>query len=147
MLQEVAAAHWNFAASAELRAKYAWVVLRHEIDYRNPAFLNEEILGQTWVGEYSGARFDRFVKLTSAKSQKVLSEAKTTWCMLDAKSMRPTRITEEVLSVIQTLERATVFNANNESRNQGMSIFEVTYKFVNRNSLFAIQIFTAQLES
>ena len=101
-VQEVAAAHWNFAASAELRAKYAWVVLRHEIDYRNPAFLNEEIIGQTWVGEYSGARFDRFVKLTSAKSQKVLSEAKTTWCMLDAKSMRPTRITEEVLSVIQT---------------------------------------------
>jgi acyl-CoA thioester hydrolase len=100
-VQEVAAAHWNFAAPATLREKYAWVVLRHEIDYKNPAFLNEEIIGQTWVGEYNGARFDRFVKLTSAATQKVLAEAKTTWCMLDAKSMRPTRITEEVLAVIQ----------------------------------------------
>jgi acyl-CoA thioester hydrolase len=99
--QEVAAAHWNFAASKELRDKYAWVVLRHEIDYKNPAFLNEEIIGQTWVGDYNGARFDRFVKLTSAATQKVLAEAKTTWCMLDARSMRPTRITEEVLGVIQ----------------------------------------------
>lgn len=100
-VQEVAAAHWNFAASPELRAKYAWVVLRHEIDYKNPAFLNEEIIGQTWVGEYNGARFDRFVKLSSATTKKVLAEAKTTWCLLDGRTMRPTRISEDVLSSIQ----------------------------------------------
>jgi acyl-CoA thioester hydrolase len=100
-VQEVAAAHWNAATSKTLRGQYAWVVLRHEIDYKNPAFLNEEIIGQTWVGEHTGARFDRFVKLTSASSRKVLAEAKTTWCMLDARTMRPTRITEEILTIIR----------------------------------------------
>ncbi|RAW00299.1 acyl-CoA thioesterase [Pseudochryseolinea flava] len=99
-IQEVSAAHWVSRADEVLREKYLWVVLRHEVDYRNPAFLNEEIIGHTWVGEYNGARFDRYVKLTSAKSGKVLTESKTTWCMLDAKTMRPTRITQEVIDMI-----------------------------------------------
>lgn len=99
-VQEVAAAHWKNKASKEMQERYAWVVLRHEIDYRNPAFLNEEIVGETWVGEYNGARFDRFVKLLSKKTNKILAEAKTTWCMLDGKSMRPTRITQEVIGII-----------------------------------------------
>lgn len=99
-VQEVAAAHWMNKASKEMQERYAWVVLRHEIDYRNPAFLDEEIIGETWVGEYNGARFDRFVKLRSKKTNKILVEAKTTWCMLDGKSMRPTRITQEVISII-----------------------------------------------
>lgn len=97
-VQEVAAAHWNHVASPSLKSKYAWVVLRHEIDYKNPAFLGDEITGLTWVGDYSGARFDRFVKLLAAK--KVLAEAKTTWCLLDAKSLRPIRIPEEIISLL-----------------------------------------------
>jgi len=100
-IQEVAAAHWNAAASAELKAKYVWVVLRHEIDYKTPAFLNEEILGQTWVSEYHGARSVRVVKLISAATQKIVVEAKTTWCMLDAITKRPARIQDDVSDVIQ----------------------------------------------
>jgi acyl-CoA thioester hydrolase len=100
-VQEVAAAHWMTNAPLALRERYAWVVLRHEIDYRYPAFLNEEIIGQTWVGEHSGARFDRFVKLVSANTNKILVEAKTSWCMLDASTMRPTRITQEVIDIIR----------------------------------------------
>ena len=97
-VQEVAEAHWNHSASAALRAKYAWVVLRHEIDYKNPAFLHDKITGLTWVGEYSGARFDRFVKLMAEK--KVLAQARTTWCLLDAKSLRPIRIPEEIIALL-----------------------------------------------
>ncbi|SKC62597.1 acyl-CoA thioesterase [Ohtaekwangia koreensis] len=65
-IQEVAAAHWNAIASAELKAKYLWIVLRHEIDYKNPSFLNDVIQGTTWVGESHGAKFERFVKLVRA---------------------------------------------------------------------------------
>jgi len=97
-VQEVAAAHWENAAASELKSKYAWVVLRHEIDYKNPAFLNDEITGFTWVGEHNGARFDRFVKIQSAN--KVLAEAKTTWCLLDAKSLRPIRIPDQILQLL-----------------------------------------------
>lgn len=99
-VQDVAAAHWDSVASAELKSRYSWVVLRHEIDYRNPAYAGELIEGTTWVGEYHGARFERFVLLTSKTSGKTLAEAKTMWCMLDAASGRPTRITPEVLEVL-----------------------------------------------
>ncbi|HEY3403302.1 MAG TPA: thioesterase family protein, partial [Ohtaekwangia sp.] len=95
-VQEVAAAHWDRVASRDLKERYSWVVLRHEIDYKAPAFIHEEIMGTTWVGDHQGARFERFVKLTRTADQKVVAEAKTIWCMLDAKSMRPVRIGEDV---------------------------------------------------
>ena len=98
-VQEVAAAHWASVASEELRSRYLWIVLRHEIDYKNPAFINNEIKGTTWVGEHYGARFERFVKLMN-QGDKILAEAKTMWCMVDAKTMRPTRITDEVLALL-----------------------------------------------
>jgi len=97
-VQEVAAAHWEHSAPGALKLKYAWVVLRHEIDYKNPAFLKDELTGQTWVGAHSGPKFDRFVKIQSEK--KVLAEAKTTWCLLDAKSFKPIRIPQEILELL-----------------------------------------------
>jgi acyl-CoA thioester hydrolase len=99
-VQEVAAAHWHSVADEQLKQKYLWVVLRHEIDYKHPAFLNDVIRASTWVGDYNGARFDRFVKLVIEESGKVIAEAKTTWCMLDAKSKKPIRIQNDVLTVL-----------------------------------------------
>jgi acyl-CoA thioester hydrolase len=99
-IQEVSAAHWRSIASPDLMSKYLWVVMRHEIDYKNAAFLKDEIIGSTWVGDHHGARFERFVKLVSSADLKVLAESKTMWCILDAKSMRPVRIPDEVLSVL-----------------------------------------------
>ena len=99
-VQDVAAAHWQKVASSELLQKFAWVVLRHEIDYKNSAFLNDTAIGSTWVGQANGARFERFVKLVRKADNKVLAEAKTMWCMLDARSMKPVRIGEEVLAVL-----------------------------------------------
>ncbi len=97
-IQEVAAAHWNHLAPDPMKLKYLWVVLRHEIDYKSAAFLGDEITGFTWVGEHHGARFDRFVKQLTGK--KILIEAKTTWCLLNGNSLRPTRIPEEILALL-----------------------------------------------
>jgi acyl-CoA thioester hydrolase len=99
-VQEVATAHWNYAATESLKATYTWVVIRHEIDYLSPALPGDEIIGYTWVGEHQGAKFDRYVRLCRAGTEKILAEAKTTWCLLDAKSMRPRRIEEDVLSIL-----------------------------------------------
>lgn len=99
-IQEVAAAHWEVVASEELKQRYLWVVLRHEIDYRNPAFLNDDIEGTTWVGDNNGARFERFVRLVRAADKKILAESKTIWCMLDGKTKRPVRIGDDVLSIL-----------------------------------------------
>jgi acyl-CoA thioester hydrolase len=99
-VQEVATAHWLHAASPALQQKYMWVVLRHEIDYLRPAFLHDKIIGYTWVGDYQGAKFDRFVYLYHAGTGQVLAEAKTTWCLLDAATMRPKRIDTDILAIL-----------------------------------------------
>ncbi len=103
-VQEVAAGHWNVVASPELKTKYSWVVLRHEIDYRLPVFLTDKIIGSTWVGEYHGARFERYVKLCHIDSDKVVAEAKTMWCLLDAHTMKPRRIDEEILQLLKAAQ-------------------------------------------
>lgn len=95
--QEVASRHWQSAAPTELQAKYLWVVLRHEIDYKHPAFLNEEIKALTWVAEYSGPKSIRFIRFL--RGEKTICEVKTTWCLLDAQQMRPTRITDQLASI------------------------------------------------
>jgi len=99
-IQEVAAAHWQKAASQDLHNQYVWMVLRHEIDYKAQAFLNDELIGTTWVGEHHGARFERFVKIIRKSDSKIIIEAKTIWCMLDGKTLRPVRIGEDVLAVL-----------------------------------------------
>ncbi|WP_017732482.1 acyl-CoA thioesterase [Nafulsella turpanensis] len=95
-VQEVAQAHWQSAPS-HLQEQYAWVVLRHEIDYRQPALPEEEVVGYTWIGTHSGPRIERYVSLYKAATNELLAEAKTSWCLLDAEKHRPRRIDEELL--------------------------------------------------
>lgn len=95
-VQEVAQAHWK-SAPQHLQEQYAWVVLRHEIDYRHPALPNDSIIGHTWIGEHNGAKVERFVNLYKASNNKLLAESKTTWCLLSAENHRPRRIDEELV--------------------------------------------------
>ncbi|MCU0421130.1 MAG: acyl-CoA thioesterase [Cyclobacteriaceae bacterium] len=93
-VQEVATAHWLANSTPALRSQFAWVVLRHEIDYRAPVYLGDALHGQTWVGKAEGARFERFVHLF--KKEVLVAEAKTWWCLLDANSGKPKRITPDM---------------------------------------------------
>ena len=100
-VQEAAAAHWNHIAGAELNQRYVWVVVRHEIDYLQPAFLHDALVAYTWVGDHAGAKSERYVDICNAASGKKLAAAKTTWCLLDAVSLRPRRIEEDILAVFK----------------------------------------------
>ena len=93
-IQDVAVAHWQHAATAEQLARVTWVVLRHEIDYLRPAFESEEITVCTWVGKAAAARSERFTEIR--RGDEILVQAKSIWCALDAKSLRPRRIDEEL---------------------------------------------------
>lgn len=99
--QEVAEAHWLTKGSASLREQYAWVVLRHEIDYLSPSLLDHKILGSTWVEEPNGPKIIRHVELFNTTINKVTAKVRTTWCLLDAVSLRPKRIDETMISVFK----------------------------------------------
>jgi len=101
-VQEVAAAHWDSLASAEIKQKYLWVVLRHEIDYLNAAFEGDTLITTTWVGESNGARSERYVHITNKKTGKLISKAKTIWCMIDGITKRPMRVGDDISTLLKS---------------------------------------------
>jgi len=95
-VQELAVAHWQEAAPAVDQARLVWVVLRHEIDYKRPAFVGEEISGRTWVGTASRLAFERHTEFMRVSDGVVLARARTVWCPLDVQTGRPTQVSSEV---------------------------------------------------
>ena len=100
-VQEVASTHWAALSNEDINKKYVWVVLRHEIDYLFPALLHNEITVRTWVGKNAGAKSERHTQLYNSATGKKLAEAITTWCLLDAVSMRPKRIEQDILVLFE----------------------------------------------
>ena len=94
-VQDVAVAHWRHLATEEQLAKYSWVAVRHEIDYKKPAFENEEITATTWVGEWTHVTCERFTEIHRGKD--LLVKGRTVWCMLDRETTKPTRISRELI--------------------------------------------------
>lgn len=93
-VQDVAVAHWLDAATAEMVAKYSWVVVRHEIDYKKPAFENEEIMATTWVGEWTAVTCERFTEIR--RGDDLLVKGRTVWCMVDRGTTKPARIDDSL---------------------------------------------------
>ena len=101
-IQDVAVAHWRHSATGEQQEKFAWVVVRHEIDYLRAAHAGDRITARTWVGDApQGARFDRFVEFAGADG-KICVRAKTQWAIIDKASGRPIRVPPEVVAPFLT---------------------------------------------
>ena len=79
-----------------------WVVVRHEIDYKQAAFLGDEIVARTWVGTSTRITFERHTELVRAADRKLLAKARTLWCPLDAGSGKPTAVSPAVRARFST---------------------------------------------
>jgi acyl-CoA thioester hydrolase len=95
-VQEVSTAHWVAAATDAQKAAIGWIVVRHEIDYLNPARLGDEIVGRTWVGTAQKYLFERHVEIVRVRDQQVLARARSMWCPIDLRSRRLTRVGAEI---------------------------------------------------
>jgi acyl-CoA thioester hydrolase len=95
-VQDIAVAHWTARASAEDQARLLWVVVRHEIDYKQAAFLKDGIVARTWVGAATRATFERHTEILRASDRALLARARTVWCPIGAASLRPTAVSAEV---------------------------------------------------
>ncbi|TQI70205.1 acyl-CoA thioester hydrolase [Gramella sp. Hel_I_59] len=100
-IQDVAQEHWESRASEEQKAGLAWVVVRHEIDYKMEALLNDEILLETRIIDTTHVTSIREVVIKNNDSGKLLAKAETTWCLLDQKTKKPQRISDELKQIFQ----------------------------------------------
>lgn len=97
-IQDMATSHWHARQPAEEQSRWAWIVLRHEIDYRRALMPGETAVARTWVAEApEGPRFDRFVRIDGPDGA-MCAQARTTWCMVDQATGRPKRVTPDIVA-------------------------------------------------
>ncbi|HEY2358771.1 MAG TPA: thioesterase family protein [Phenylobacterium sp.] len=90
--QRLAIAHWRSLAPADALQTWAWVALRHEIDYRRALLPGETGHGRTWVSDTAeGPRFDRFIRI-DAKDGAMCAQVRTTWVLIEQATGRPKRV-------------------------------------------------------
>jgi acyl-CoA thioester hydrolase len=93
-VQDAVVSHWKSLAPPEAVAQYLWVALKHEITYRKPAFLDDEVIATVILEKVQGAR--SFYETLIKRGEVVLAEVKSSWCCVDAETLRPARIAGDI---------------------------------------------------
>ena len=88
--------HWQALAPAEAVAEHLWVALKHEITYRRPTFLDDQVIATVLLEKVQGAR--AFYETIIRRGEEVLAEVRSSWCCLDASTLRPARLAREVIA-------------------------------------------------
>ena len=94
-VQDAVVQYWERAAPAEAVARHLWVALKHEITYRKPTFLDDDVIATVLLEKVQGAR--AFYETVIRRGEDVLAEVKSSWCSLDAETLRPARIAAHVV--------------------------------------------------
>ena len=94
-VQEAVVAYWQRIAPADAVAQHLWVALRHEITYRRPAFLDDKLVASVVAEGVQGAR--AFFSTLITRGEDILAEVKSSWCCLDAATLRPARLARDVV--------------------------------------------------
>ena len=95
-IQDIPKQQWELRATPELKEKFLWVVVRHEIDYKKPALIDDELLVETYVGATTFVTSLRHVNIKNSETGEILVASQSTWCLLDADRKKPTKITEDL---------------------------------------------------
>ena len=95
-MEEVATAHWQADALPEHASAFAWVVTRHEIDYRGNIRAGESVTAVTVIpNPPQGARFERHIDFRNSAG-KVIVSARSAWAMIEVASGRLARVRAEI---------------------------------------------------
>ena len=95
-VQDAVIDHWRALAPAEAVAAHLWVALKHEITYRRPTFLGDDVIATVLLEKVHGTR--AFYETIIRRGEEVLAEVKSTWCSIDAETLRPARLAQEVIA-------------------------------------------------
>ena len=98
-VNDIAKEHWLQNASKDICEEYFWVLLKHNIEYKSSALLNDIVTFKTYVIKAEGVTSTRIVEMYHHKTQKLLVKSETNWCLMSYKTMRPARINLEIANL------------------------------------------------
>lgn len=88
--------HWNRFAPTDAVAARLWVALKHEIRYRQPAFLEDRLVVRLLLDRLRGAL--AFYRAKIDRDGETLAEVKSCWCCLDAVTRKPVRLARDIVA-------------------------------------------------
>ena len=94
-VQEAVVDYWRSVAPPNAVAQHMWVALKHEITYLRPTFLQDIVVAEVIAEKVEGAR--AMFTTVLRRGEEALSEIKSSWCCLDAATLRPARLAREVV--------------------------------------------------
>nr|WP_321454480.1 acyl-CoA thioesterase [uncultured Cohaesibacter sp.] len=97
-VQEAATEHWDAIADKDDHASMFWLITRHEIDYKRPAFEGDQLIARTWVGYFEHHKCERFTEIIRVSDERILASVRTVWCPVSQETKRTLRLTEEQIS-------------------------------------------------
>ena len=95
-VQEAVLSHWRHIAPPDAVAAHLWVAIKHEITYRKPAFLDDDVIAEVLLEKVHGAR--AFYSTIIKRGEDVLAEVQSSWCCIDADTLRPTRLAKDIVA-------------------------------------------------
>ena len=95
-VQDAVLDHWRSFAPPHAVAAHLWVALKHEITYRRPTLLGDEVTATVLLEKVQGAR--AFYETVIRRGEEVLAEVKSSWCCIDAETLRPARLARDVIA-------------------------------------------------
>lgn len=98
-IQDVSKEHWQSRAPLSMQEASVWVVMNHHISYKNAAKLSDEISISTYIKQSHGATSVRIVEMHNTKTNQLLLHSSTDWCLLNATSLRPMRISAAIKDI------------------------------------------------
>ncbi|MFL2639439.1 MAG: acyl-CoA thioesterase [Flavobacteriaceae bacterium] len=94
----IAKDHWRNLVSNEILKNYYWVLLEHNIKYLLPTILNDKLRLSTYVEKTELVKSHRIVNIYNSSTNKLIAISKTQWCLINAKTNKPSRIPVEIRS-------------------------------------------------
>jgi len=98
-VNDIAKEHWYQNASQSMLDDYIWVVIKHCIQYKGAAFLNDVLKIKTYVASSEGVTSLRVVEIYNHKTDKLLVSSEINFCLINKQNNRPTRIPDEILNL------------------------------------------------
>lgn len=101
-IQDISKEHWQILVSPKDQKNMIWVVMRHEIDYKNAAVIGDELRIKTHIDSSRGATSVRVVEMLNAKTGEIVVQSRTKWCLLSSITNKPIRIPGNIIAIFST---------------------------------------------
>ncbi|MEM9650253.1 MAG: acyl-ACP thioesterase domain-containing protein [Bacteroidota bacterium] len=98
-IQDISKEHWQKVAPPEIQKEVVWVVMNHNITYKNAAKLDDIVRIRTYIAQSRGATSVRIVEMYNDKTNLLLLRSNTEWCLLNGNTLRPKRISQDIVQL------------------------------------------------